>query len=1370
MNNFNCTLDVSTIPPLGEYTLECEVAVNGEPITLIPPQHIIVQGMNFETTTRINFDLSPTIKQDQTTGTSPTVFNGALAQIQFNNDLLGLTITANTGDYFPIGLISCSNVFADPSRLGVNATCMGIGNSLLVTFGIGATLLPGQSLTLRTSFFTSQLFATMPTLTVIGPTTPISPSFIVDAPRTVSTCLPVFSINLRQLSGHGKRSLSFQWSFPSDNPFIQSNSTMRNISIPTMELNGDNLKIGVTVCNYINQCTSVNNITIFVDKNAIGVFDVAILGGGKVYPSMRILLEAVPSFTFCGSATPISPLDTHYIWYKNGIAMSQAGSLKISPFEFSVNDTIEYRVQGIYSTNETTYVDNATLILNFIAQPLLVVLSSYQLTVPSDQQIVIDASGSKDPNTMNGLLSHSWSCLNLTSNSSCQIEISIEWNSSILLVPSGYLNDNMSFSFTDTMSGSGLSADVSSIVAMIESKTPSIRFVPFTQGKLNVHDYARIQSFVKSSYGSLNTTWEVMKNEKYGWFDLETILPQNWKTFDEEATLLAAEVLLSLTIPPAINDWPGLLPGTTYAVVLVATNSAGTATSLFEFQTNSPPIPGNLDMNPVSSITALSDLVTLSMGDGWIDPDTPMMFRFGIRVLNFDNTTTVNWNRQSMNSAYTVYLATAGFPPNMGCQKRIGYTAMIEVCDCFSACTIVESSNFSVKPSTNLSLASSNVLNAILSDMDNEMTFSALEKLEALTEEECNVSLNPEISNKVAMELLKSLDDTSSNDEYREVLSAVTQMLGSVDESVLQLMSSTMMRYQIRLMSASATKRKKRDTLLGSLTEKPVTNNNDEGIFVLCDRLLKNGATTILFYFQAIENALSDDCKQLDDTSERIIAEKGEGYTFVQAQSLSTSDPTLVNRTYTLAGATNNKIISFDEIFRLNFESWNCGDGSTLCDYTCLASASISSTLFGINVNFSAYFFNNQYSALTANKSASNLYRISIKDPLSGNDVLFAGMYRILVPLTAYKSANYYNCFIFSLTSNIWDSRGCISALFPTTINGSNFLSCNCTQTGIIGVFTVSAPTPPTISIHNQIEIDFSLTPNSTIIVQQAQLLNRLATASGLDRSRLVQSNSNAGFFSFILLPPINTDQLSNSYAVQAISRAVDPRSGVKLFDTGVKLVDTSWAPVIRNLSYDSYARKVIAKIERSYAQVIGNNTNLAALWATTIAQAMQISQYRIKNPQIYPGIVFNFTITVPFDQEIDPLSAEEISVMLIEATSYGELTLPSSTGDFLPVDALTEADIVILMVLESSNALAIGIVSGVSLTVGLATIYILGAVYVKLRTDKLIQLERERILMSNPVPPPPQYPIAVTEPLHVQGNGTQRRRTRSVITNLINR
>ena len=41
------------------------------------------------------------------------------------------------------------------------------------------------------------------------------------------------------------------------------------------------------------------------------------------------------------------------------------------------------------------------------------------------------------------------------------------------------------------MSGSGLSASVKSIVTMIESKTPIIRFVPFTQEKINIQDYAR---------------------------------------------------------------------------------------------------------------------------------------------------------------------------------------------------------------------------------------------------------------------------------------------------------------------------------------------------------------------------------------------------------------------------------------------------------------------------------------------------------------------------------------------------------------------------------------------------------------------------------------------------------------------------------------------------------------------------------------------------------------------------------------------------------------------------------------------------------------------------------------------------------------
>lgn len=65
-----------------------------------------------------------------------------------------------------------------------------------------------------------------------------------------------------------------------------------------------------------------------------------------------------------------------------------------------------------------------------------------------------------------------------------------------------------------------------------------------------------------------------------------------------------------------------------------------------------------------------------------------------------------------------------------------------------------------------------------------------------------------------------------------------------------------------------------------------------------------------------------------------------------------------------------------------------------------------------------------------------------------------------------------------------------------------------------------------------------------------------------------------------------------------------------------------------------------------------------------------------ILNALNFLGIVFNFTITVPFEDEVNPLSAEEIAQIIIENTHYGNLKLEGRQGESLPVEVATLADV----------------------------------------------------------------------------------------------
>ncbi|VDK55385.1 unnamed protein product [Gongylonema pulchrum] len=159
----------------------------------------------------------------------------------------------------------------------------------------------------------------------------------------------------------------------------------------------------------------------------------------------------------------------------------------------------------------------------------------------------------------------------------------------------------------------------------------------------------------------------------------------------------------------------------------------------------------------------------------------------------------------------------------------------------------------------------------------------------------------------------------------------------------------------------------------------------------------------------------------------------------------------------------------------------------------------------------------------------------------------------------------------------------------------------------------------------------------------------------------------------------------------------------------------------------DENARKMCLHISSSYASVVGNDvTGTARRWAQSIADTVGISQYRIKNPVIAPGTVFNFTVTVPFEEEEWPISAEEISLIIKEDIEYGELNLQNQHGVLLPVQPLQWDDIIELIALPDSNTLMI-VTAVIVITVFISSsIAVAFLVVLKIRNDRVLN-SRER-------------------------------------------
>uniref|UniRef100_A0A183GMW3 Polyprotein n=1 Tax=Heligmosomoides polygyrus TaxID=6339 RepID=A0A183GMW3_HELPZ len=167
-------------------------------------------------------------------------------------------------------------------------------------------------------------------------------------------------------------------------------------------------------------------------------------------------------------------------------------------------------------------------------------------------------------------------------------------------------------------------------------------------------------------------------------------------------------------------------------------------------------------------------------------------------------------------------------------------------------------------------------------------------------------------------------------------------------------------------------------------------------------------------------------------------------------------------------------------------------------------------------------------------------------------------------------------------------------------------------------------------------------------------------------------------------------------------------------------------------LNGDGNARKVIITIDRSFQNVVGNDTAVvASKWCESISSMLRVSIYRFKNARVSLGIVFNVTITLPFEDDADKLSAEEISLMLMECSEYQEFDLHSIQGETLPVQPITDNDVVELIVNRQLNPLALSLIIVISTILAFVSLYVGGAVVVKVRTDRLVQEMRLAAVLS---------------------------------------
>uniref|UniRef100_A0A8R1DS73 REJ domain-containing protein n=1 Tax=Caenorhabditis japonica TaxID=281687 RepID=A0A8R1DS73_CAEJA len=772
---------------------------------------------------------------------------------------------------------------------------------------------------------------------------------------------------------------------------------------------------------------------------------------------------------------------------------------------------------------------------------------------------------------------------------------------------------------------------------------------------------------------------------------------------------------------------------------------------------------------------ALEVPVTFSVGDGWYDDkdDLPLSYQFGYKIYYGDNTTYEYWGSRSTVKAQQFFLPSTSGNSSEECGERVGITALLSVCDRLYSCSMKESTIFGIEPPENASLALMGIISSLNTDVANANFMSAIAKINVLNIELCTENYDQSQTDKITLLLFQSLTDSSESEEFQEALRASHSLLPVVSSDILTELIHVLSFYRrLTLESVSSATRMKRSIVEETSTKVyEATESEANDMLKVYDILIGKDKPVVDVFFLNINDFLTGFCVQLDENSGRVMSGTGDGYTTIQTQSINVNQEGYTGN-FKISDPLELSNVTFLSYFATSYASWSCGNSLTsTCRHICLGTAWISQSAMADNSYLSDDLFLDQ-TDLSINKSVSDLHQISLVDPISGNMLTPSNgqfLYSVDMLVNNYKPINYYNCYLYSRNAG-WLPRQCLSSLYAKTVSGQSFITCNCSATGIIGVFLANGPTPDPLPDHNEILLNFYIDLDVTAD-DLVKIFAKISTLAEVDQKyehlylnsnkfetlrRFVKiSNRGNKIIQATLRPPFRVGQKSNSLAVQSIQKAV----GYEKILNVITVLNFTYSAVERgrrneidfenkqfsDLSGDNNARKVTFNFAKSYLTQLGADADEYALkWAQSIATTLQISIYRLKNYKVFFGVVYNVTVTLPFTDEAKPLTAEEISLMIQECSKYGEFNfeLPEES---VQVVAINNSDIAMLLVMHETNSLMLAMVIVLSIVLGLGTIFICGAVLVKLRTDKLIVEERRRAnLNENPfhLPPPPEYPV----------------------------
>jgi cysteine-rich repeat protein len=625
----------------------------------------------------------------------------SVSSVRFTNAGSGLEVyfdsPTNRGGFKQATVFDCNEILT-PVGLGTSPTCMWQNaQSLAVTFGGNPTVLPGDSLMLKSDAIKSLDGISPSALSEQRRAEILAPAFqaplgpvIIRASSQIDTCANL----ILSASVVSPRPLVFTWRCITSeglDVFLRS-QTGSNIVLSrgTVEMDQVDWKyvITVTATDFMGITSAIASHT--VTKKTVSMPQFTLTGMPLYQVSDDVLLRADAQFSQCPIAqTPLvfewSDLSAGdkipaYLLNKN----KQANSAHFFIPASTLKSGTRYTVQVAASMMSEPYRRSESVFDIFIDQaPLLAVIDGGSVqTVSKLKHFSLDGKRSRDlgmvrlaPSydgalpAVNDGLSYKWTCSILTLP--CRSDISQEVisfaNKGSIRVQAGTLAVSMNVPYQFTLTVSKGTRTHSTVSALYVHPNP-IPAIGISNNIAHVDDLGipKINALDRLMFYGFSDS----PDTRFSWSISPSVpLPAS------VAPLGSAHETLVLV--PTVSQ-PITVPGGTYVLKLEGTTPGGSGSAQITVVVNAPPQPGSCNVCKVSSKNeclqsgrSLVDLFKIECSL-WSDENQPLQYRYGIKSPGFDTW----WSSLGFGSVKQVMLPSGSIEVSVEIVDNLGASAM----------------------------------------------------------------------------------------------------------------------------------------------------------------------------------------------------------------------------------------------------------------------------------------------------------------------------------------------------------------------------------------------------------------------------------------------------------------------------------------------------------------------------------------------------------------------------------------------------------------------------------------------------------------------------------------------------------------------